>query len=264
MTKHFANDKSLGFTVITNNRPFHLFSENQETRFLFLQAFSCINTIPVRPKISELEKFANSPQKREFLNRMNSAISTTDAETNAGNTTNDENYKIEEINIRNEIKPQQKRFVLRNSKQKIKIIPYKNGVSAHDVEAVAIAIIRNNRSKNSNYSSPTKQSPEKNRALSVSMRQESPYIAVEPNPTMQNFSDILNQSKIPQKSSEDSIQKFNEILNSKSKLDKSYQSAIKPTKNYHKYNKVINYTTAKKQNKPIENKEKNDNFDYFW
>ena len=44
MTNKHPLDKSLGFSVITLNRPFHLFAEDLNTRSFFLSAFTSIIT----------------------------------------------------------------------------------------------------------------------------------------------------------------------------------------------------------------------------
>ena len=44
----------MGFTIITLNRPFHLFAEDAETRFTFLSAMISIDAIPIKPQLSDL------------------------------------------------------------------------------------------------------------------------------------------------------------------------------------------------------------------
>ena len=55
MTDKHPVDTSLGFTVVTTTRSFHLYGEYYKEKAVFLYAFSCINTIPIRPSLRSCE-----------------------------------------------------------------------------------------------------------------------------------------------------------------------------------------------------------------
>jgi len=65
MTNFFANDKTLGFSIIIVNRPFHLFAEDHQSRLKFLNTLTLakespqVNTIACiknKPKYSLLKR----------------------------------------------------------------------------------------------------------------------------------------------------------------------------------------------------------------
>lgn len=121
MTNFFANDRALGFTVITSNRPFHLFALDSETRFSFLQAFSRVVQIPSRPQC------APEPL-RQPLRRVSSRAT----ETTAASC-------LEEIPLPEDAKPKRRYCLLSMSRPKVRIVPYMNGTMKESFDSVARA-----------------------------------------------------------------------------------------------------------------------------
>ena len=127
LTNYFLNEKALGFTVVTNNRPFHLFAINPETRLSFLKAFCLIDEIPSKPKILDTGISRQCLSSLQHLRRVNSITT----ETTAASC-------LEEIPMSSEVKP--RRYCLSTKgRPKVKIVPYLNNAMKDTFDSVSRA-----------------------------------------------------------------------------------------------------------------------------
>eukprot|EP00826_Nyctotherus_ovalis_P009287 TRINITY_DN12446_c0_g1_i6.p1 TRINITY_DN12446_c0_g1~~TRINITY_DN12446_c0_g1_i6.p1 ORF type:complete len:256 (-),score=34.37 TRINITY_DN12446_c0_g1_i6:79-846(-) len=149
MTNFFVNDRALGFTVITSNRPFHLFALDPETRFSFLQAFSLVTQIPSRPAHVGAEPL------RQPLRRVNSMAT----ETTAASC-------IDEISLPEDTKPKRRYCILSMSRPKVRIVPYMNGAMKESFDSVASAEPMSVKQRNASASS-TRRHGQLNQSINV-------------------------------------------------------------------------------------------------
>ena len=106
MTNFFATSKSLGFTVITSNRPFHLFAENSESRLRFLNGL-----LSIKDPQNNNNNFEKNIIKETKFNK------TTPIHIQPFSILN-------QLAISEDISPKKKYSIIGKFPQKIKIIPY--------------------------------------------------------------------------------------------------------------------------------------------
>eukprot|EP00826_Nyctotherus_ovalis_P058001 TRINITY_DN7948_c0_g2_i1.p1 TRINITY_DN7948_c0_g2~~TRINITY_DN7948_c0_g2_i1.p1 ORF type:complete len:264 (-),score=18.26 TRINITY_DN7948_c0_g2_i1:4-795(-) len=126
MTSFFANDKALGFSVITANRPFHLFAEEPKSRAEFLRVLASAKEIKVKPTLCEADV--------QRANSINSVAETC----------------IDEVSWHDN---KRKYCLLNGTIVKIKVIPYAE--SEYD----AVAVYEHKKRRNKSASKISAQNP---------------------------------------------------------------------------------------------------------